>query len=316
MSLNSILNLKSYVQFIDENYGELFKVYFAYKDKSDEEDFSFKEYMCKKFALPLVEKTLDYQINQNYPIINYNSDLVRYLIKYGLIKKDNVYNKPEFIIDVASKVRFHKKMKDSVFVPKTVFDKEDAIKFLKFPIIAKPDNRHSGRGIQIFKNKFEFKDNDEKFDIFSEYKKIKEEYRILFFKAKPILLMRREPLNSKAKDGVGTTEEEMVFGYRKMHINYVPNKLEDIIKEVREKFKNVDFYALDIMQDEDGNYYIIEINSQPGLPFDSTVMLYKEVYNDFYEKKLSQKAEYDLNIFAEDLNKITVRNNNNFIIDK
>lgn len=307
---NYALRLKDYKQFIKEEYGELFKIYLAFNGKTDDDGFSYKQYMVKNFALPLVDKKLDYQINQKYPIINYNSDLTNYLLENKLILAKNVYNKPEHVKDVASKVRFHKIMDGSKFIPKTVFTKDEALK-LTFPVIAKPDNNHSGMGIQIFKNTAELQNNDDKFDLFSECKTIREEFRLIFFKEKPILFMKREPLNNKAKGGNGTTDEAMVFAYRKMMVDYVPEEFEELLKEVREKFKNVDFYALDVMEDEDGGIYIIEINSQPGLPFDSTVNMYREVYNDFYKQKLSQRGEYDLSIFAQDLDIITVQTSNN-----
>jgi glutathione synthase/RimK-type ligase-like ATP-grasp enzyme len=260
--------------------------------------------------MPLVDKKLDYQINQTYPIVNYNSDLVKYLLENKVIQLKNVYNKPQYVTDVSSKVKFHEIMMDSKFVPETVFSKEKAMN-LKFPVIAKPDNNHSGMGIQIFKNKMELEKSKDNFDVFSECKKIKEEFRLIFFKEQPILFMKREPLNKKAKEGDGTTDEAMVFTYRRMMINYVPEEFGDVLKEVRKKFENVDFYALDIMEDEEGAVYIIEINSQPGLPFDSTVMMYKAIYNDFYKTKLSQRGEYDLSIFASDLDMMTVQNSNN-----
>lgn len=315
MDPQTSMRLKGYREFVDEKFGELFKVYFAYKGKAEDEGFSFKEYMCKNFALPLVEKKLDYQINQKYPIINYNSDLIKYLIKNKIIKSDNVYNHPDYTIDVASKVKFHELMQESKFVPKTVFTKEDAMK-LKFPVIAKPDNNHSGMGIKKFKNKLELENSEDKFDVYSECKKIKEEHRMIFFKETPILFMLRQPMNKKAKGEGGSTEEAMVFDYKKMNVDYVPSELDELLKEVRAKFPKVDFYALDIMEDEDGDSYIIEINSQPGLPFDSTVKLYGAVYNDYFKNKLTQRGEYQLSVFATDLDEITTRSDNRFIKGK
>ena len=310
------MKVKDYSQYVKEEFGELFKMYFIYSPNSIECKTGFKNYVGKNFMIPITEKTLTYQLNQKYPIVNYNNDITRFLIKNKLIPLKNIYNKPDDIQDVSSKVKFHQIMKDSIYVPKTVFSKEDALEKLNFPIIAKPDNKHSGIGIQFFKLKSDLKESEDKFDVFSEYKKIDEEFRIIFFKDKPILFMQRKPLNDKAKDGKGEIDKEMVFVYHKINLGIMPNKFNNIIKEVREKFKNVDFYALDLMKDINEELFIIEINSQPGIPFDVSVNLYKMIYEDFYKKELSSETLVQLDLYANELNLMTVQDSNNhFTID-
>ena len=128
--------------------------------------------------------------------------------------------------------------------------------------------------------------------------------------------MQRKPLNDKAKDGKGKTDKEMVFAYHKINLGIMPNKFNNIIKEVREKFKNVDFYALDLIKDINEELFIIEINSQPGIPFDVSVNLYKMIYEDFYKKELSSETLVQLDLYANELNLMTVQDSNNhFTID-
>jgi len=312
---SNFVKVKGYTQFIKEEFGELFKALLVYDNTNKGTDISYKEYATENFMLPLTEKKLSYQINQKYPVINYNNDISRYLIENKLIPLENVYNKPDDVKSVSSKRNFHMTMEKSKFVPKTVFSKEDALENLSFPIIAKPDNNHSGIGIQSFKLKEELRENKDEFEVFSEKIKIDEEFRLILFKEHPLLFMKREALNKKAKEGTGGTDEAMKFGYTKVVLDYIPDEFKEILKEVRENFSKVDIYALDLMKDEDGAMYIIEINSQPGLPYDASVKLYHSIYNDFYDKEMSEDTMHRLGNFASDLDMKTIQNTNNrFII--
>jgi len=103
---------------------------------------------------------------------------------YG--NSNEVYNKLEARKKVSSKAEFYKLHADSGYIMPTVLDK-NGIKDLKFPIVAKPDNEHSGLGIQVFKSKEELDDADlSKFSSFSEKIDIKEEHRFFVWRGEMI----------------------------------------------------------------------------------------------------------------------------------
>ena len=108
------MKVKDYSQYVKEEFGELFKMYFIYSPNSIEFKTGFKNYVGKNFMIPITEKTLSYQLNQKYPIVNYNNDITRFLIKNKLIPLKNIYNKP--MIFKGLKVKFHQIMK-IIYVP-------------------------------------------------------------------------------------------------------------------------------------------------------------------------------------------------------
>ena len=126
----------------------------------------------------------DLKINPDYPVLNYQSDLVNELLDSGKIKKENIYNLPSIIKKSGSKTEFHKLVGDHANVPQTVFTKNDALK-LKLPVIAKPASKHSGLGIKVFNNKEELNSAKESdFDTYSEFVDKAAEHRS-FFRARP-----------------------------------------------------------------------------------------------------------------------------------
>jgi hypothetical protein len=60
------------------------------------------------------------------------------------------------------------------------------------------------------------------------------------------------------------------------------------------------------MENKEEHIYIIESNSQPGVPFDSTVEIYKLVFEDFYGRPVNKKTLEILNEYSKDLDKRTL----------
>jgi predicted ATP-grasp superfamily ATP-dependent carboligase len=166
--------LKSYSEFLNEKINEkendLFKVYLAIDPDSGHRWWSYKGFAADNFFIQINKDNYkDIDINTNYPILTYNSGVVETLLKENLIKKENIYNRPEFIKQSGSKAEFHKIVDGDESIPKTCHSEEEALK-IGFPLIAKPAEGHSGLGIQVFKNKEEWdKADHSKFDIYSEF---------------------------------------------------------------------------------------------------------------------------------------------------
>ena len=303
--------LKSYSEFLNEKINEkendLFKVYLAIDPDSGHRWWSYKGFAADNFFIQINKDNYkDIDINPNYPILTYNSGVVETLLKENLIKKENIYNRPEFIKQAGSKAEFHKIVDGDESIPKTCHSEEEALK-IGFPLIAKPAEGHSGLGIQVFKSKEDWdKADHSKFDIYSEFIDKKSEHRVINFKGKPFFWMERKPMNDKAKSGEGEGKEEMSFKYIKRNINTIPEKFNKLVERFCSMFNDLPYICFDIMEDQKGKLFIIESNSQPGVPYDSTVQIYRQVFTDFYGRSVDEETDKILKGLSEDLDKKTL----------
>ena len=285
------------------------KVYLALREDSGQRWWTYKGFAGDKFFTQVHENNMnDIDINPDYPVLTYHSDTVNKLIKAGKIKKENVYNHPDHISKSGSKEEFHKLVGEDENIPKTVYSKNDALEQLEFPIIAKPAEGHSGKGIQIINKPDLMEDVDEKiFDTFSEYIDKEEEHRFINFKGKPIFWMERTPLNEKAKTGKGSAKSEMEFGYAKRSLSDLPEDYRKVLERFCKIYEDLPYMCFDVMKGKNGKVYIIESNAQPGVPFDSTVEAYKHIYEDFYKKPLDKESLTKLNEYAKTMIEKTLK---------
>ena len=283
------------------DFADLHKIYLAINPDSGHRWWSYKDFAGDNFFTQLtLENYKKHKINPDFPLLTYNSKVTQKLIDEGLIKKENVYNLPEHIKQSGSKAEFHKIVEGDENIPKTVSTQKAALE-IGFPLIAKPAEGHSGLGIQVFKDKDSFdKADHSKFDVYSEYIDKAAEHRLITFKGKPFFWMERVPLNDKAKSGDGEGKERMMFKYIKKDPAKLPEKFNTLINKFGDKFKDLPYICFDIMEDKKGKLYVIESNSQPGVPFDSTVQAYRQIFKDFYgrdpepesDKELSRLSDY------------------------
>ncbi|MFY7886765.1 MAG: ATP-grasp domain-containing protein [Dolichospermum sp.] len=289
--------IKLFEQFIaeKEDNSDLHKIYLAINPDSGHRWWSYKDFAGDNFFIQVtLDNYKDIDINPDYPILTYNSGVTQKLLDEGLIKKQNVYNLPEHIKKSGSKAEFHKLVDGDENIPKTVDNPKDALK-IGFPLIGKPAEGHSGLGIQIFKDQKAWDDADHsKLDVYSEYIDKAAEHRLITFKGKPFFWMQREPMNDKAKSGDGKGDEQMMFKYIKKDVTKIPQKFNDLVEKFGKIFSDLPYICFDIMEDKSGKLYIIESNSQPGVPFDSTVQAYRQLFNDFYGRDVNPAANTEL----------------------
>jgi hypothetical protein len=238
-------------------------------------------------------------IDPNIPIFNYgNKPELQELIDNGIVRKENIYNLPENLINANSKVDFHNKTKELPFVPKTVFTKEEA-KNIKFPIIAKPSGGSKGEGIEVFKTKEDLEKSESKFDLFSEKFDLKREFRIISIKGEIVFAAERIPENDKANslrenqhqnkdifDREGTLSERSSYKWVKIDFGTdLPEKkaFADICKSINDAL-SLEFLGVDIGLDSDGKLWCIEANTCPGLNKDQIVLIYIALFKDFYKR--------------------------------
>ena len=243
------------------------EVFLTYKTDKDIDDDSIK-------------------VDTNLPIIYYGGtrDSALAFLKKHKIKKENLYNKPEFIQLSGNKKKFHKLFENAYFIPKTVFSKEDAVNHLTFPIIAKPATGHSGVGIQKFDDRKDLLKSKDEFDTFSEFVDFKKEFRLLFFKDKCINIDERVT-NLKTKRDIRSKkkDETLDFVYVKQDMAKVPflGEIKKIAKIVRAKIP-IDVFSLDIVINENNKIFVLETNAATGIGAGKLLKFYIEVYEDFF----------------------------------
>lgn len=303
---------KNYFDFLTENINNhgksLKKIYLATKKSSGQRWLSYKGFAGNKFFVQITEDNINsLDINPNYPVLNYHGDITRELIDKNMIKEENIYNHPKHISMSGSKEEFHKLTNGDENVPMTVYNIKDAINKLKFPVIAKPSNGHSGLGIKIFETADELKNSKNKYDTFSEYIDKSEEHRFFMFNGEPIFWMERTPLNEKAKIGKGDSSEAMEFGYKRKKVDGIPSDINSLLSKFSKIYKKLPYICFDLMRDKEGKLYIIEPNSQPGVPFDSTVKIYEKIYEDFYKTPIDKDSQLILDKYANQMIDLTIK---------
>jgi hypothetical protein len=292
----------------DKDGKDLQKIYLAIDPKSGHRWWSYKGFAADNYFIQVtLDNYKDIKINPEYPVLTYNSKVVDKLLSEGLIKSENVYNHPDYIKNSGSKAEFHKLVEGDENIPKTTSKKDEAVKEIGFPMIAKPAEGHSGLGIQIFKKQEDFdKADHSKLDVYSEYIDKKAEHRLITFKGECFYWMERQPMNDKAKTGDGEGKEQMMFKYIKHDPNKIGDQYRALVAKFGDIFKDLPYICFDVMEDKNGKLYVIESNSQPGVPFDSTVAIYRVLFRDFYGRDVDAQTDKSLKEFSAYLDKKTV----------
>ena len=232
------------------------------------------------------------------PVINFCNIHTQRLLDAGT-PKELIYNPEEKKMEIASKVKWHKTHAGSKYVPKTVLDANE-IDQLKFPIIAKPENRYSGQGIQKFDTLEAAKEADlSKFEVFSEKIDIAEEHRIMMWRGEPQMWVHRIPADDKTKNMDKSTDEKLKFNYVLKKVEDIPQEWQIVFNEFAEVHKDLDIYSVDLMIDTDGKPWVVEMSSEFAPLYGVMAFFYKKVYQDYYGKKLNPADEAQINMYQE-----------------
>ena len=253
----------------------------------------------------------DLEVDPKLPLIYYGGNSkegLDFLKRYN-VSEDVMYNLPEAMKVSGNKSDFYKMFEDSDFIPKAVYKKEDA-KDLEFPIIAKPDDGHSGLGIEIFDTYEDLEKSKGKFENYSEAKDLDREFRVLLMNNDPVLVHERVSLNeNEIKDKEADEQTEFTYVDQDMSKLDFMDKVNDICKKVREKLK-LGLWSIDLMIDKSGDCWVAEINSASGMAADKMARVYVKVYEDFYGEKLPQEFKTHLNEeYIKPIYKINLKEN-------
>lgn len=238
----------------------------------------------------------DLEVNSKLPLIYYGGNSkegLDFLEKYN-ISEDDMYNLPEAMKISGNKTDFYKMFGDSDFIPKAVYKKEDA-KDLEFPVIAKPDDGHSGMGIEIFDTYEDLEKSKGEFQNYSEAKDLDTEFRILLVNDNVVLVHERvSATENEIKDKKSGEKTEFTYVDQDMSKLDFMDKITDICKTVREKLK-LGLWSIDLMVDKSGECWVAEINSASGMAADKMARVYVAIYEDFYKEELPREFKTYLN---------------------
>ena len=276
--------IKDFQTFLNERSGGLHKVLMCVSTEITDFKYVTDKSTHTSNYMTLFTKG-DEPHKSQLPVINFCNIHTKRLLDAGT-PKELIYNPKEKKMEIASKVKWHKTHKDSKVVPKTVTDAED-LDQLKFPIIAKPDNRYSGMGIVKFDTLEAAKKEDlEDFEVFSEKIDIAEEHRIMMWRGEPVMWVQRVHGNKETKEMTKKKEDKLHFKYVLKNIDKMPETWNEVFQEMNEAHEGLDIYSIDLMIDTDGKPWVVEMSSEFAPLYGVMALLYKKVYQDYYGKKL------------------------------
>ena len=312
------LNTKilSFDQFVNEAFvrSEFQKVMITRRAEIDDSFITGHEYSTKDYWVILTKDDKPEDAPTDLPVLNYDKETLKKFMKAGVINEKQIYNNIQAREKVSSKAEFYKAHLDSGYIIPTVLDAKD-IKELKFPIVAKPDNNHSGLGIQVFDKPEDLENADlSKFSSFSEKINIKEEHRFFIWRSEVIQWTERKPMDEETKD-ISKKEKDKETNFSYILRNETPDP--DFLKCIAyfgDYHSDLDFYAVDIAKDENDKLYVFEINSEPGTLFGVLTLVYARIYTDYYGHQMSKETLKLLKDFREKDIKQNTKQNPNWIV--
>ena len=240
----------------------------------------------------------DQPMEADMPVINFCNIHTQSLLDAGT-PKELIYNPKEEKMKIASKVEWHAIHDKSKHVPKTVLDAKE-LNQLKFPIIAKPENRYSGQGIMKFDTIEDAKEaNLTDFQTFSEKIDIAEEHRIMMWRGEPLMWVHRQPADDATKNMDKAKDDKLKFNYVLKNIEEIPEEWDSVFEEFSAKHKNLDIYSVDLMVDTDGKPWVVEMSSEFAPLYGVMAFYYKCVYQDYYNKKLHSSDEAQIDMYQK-----------------
>ena len=283
--------------FLNEGYGGLHKIHMCVSKTITDFKYVTDKSCYAKNYYELFSKGDD-AFKATMPVINFCNLHTQRLLDAGT-PKELIYNPKEKKMEIASKVKWHETHKDSEFVPKTVSDAKDLDK-LKFPIIAKPDNRFSGQGIIKIDSLEDAKDMDlSDFEVFSEKIDIDEEHRIMMWRGEPVMWVQRVHGNKETKEMTKKKEDKLFFKYVLKDLSKMPKEWNEPFQEMNKAHEGLDIYSIDLMVDTDGKPWVVEMSSEFAPLYGVMAFIYKKVYQDYYGKKLHSADDAQIDMYQK-----------------
>lgn len=156
-----------------------------------------------------------------------------------------------------------------------------------YPIVGRPDRHMKGRGYWYCENIADVRKavrgtrRKRAATHFMEYIKAEHEYRVHIFKGKSIRISEKSFFNIWPARANFLNDEEGKRTYNTIKPTGRVGKVRQAAKDAVEAL-GLDFGAVDILVDYEGNPYVLEVNAAPGLG-GSTPALYAKVFKEWHE---------------------------------
>ena len=312
-------SLLTFEQFINEAIvkDDFKKVCITRRKILDDSFITGPAYKSKEYWNVITRDMESIEKFDDMPVLNYDRGTLEKFLENGMIKPYQVYNTIEARETIVSKAKFYKEHADSGYIVPTATDKNDVGK-LKFPIVAKPDNEHSGLGITVFKDVDEFENADlSKFSSFSEKIDIAEEHRYFMWRDEIIQWCERVPMDDETADiAKKDPEQETNFSYILKDVKDIKDSHIKAIRYFSDAHQDLDFYAIDLAEDAKENVYVFEMNSEPGTLFGVLTIVYQKIYEDYYESPMDPSTIDLLKQYKEADSKQNTKQNPNWKVQK
>jgi hypothetical protein len=164
---------------------------------------------------------------------------------------------------------------NGIRVPK-IFDKKTKILKKDYPILARRNYHSRGKDIVFIENEKDLNKNIDSLDCdyFVKYIEKRKEYRVHILGDYKSIVNVKIPKKDEEQDDIIWSHDK---GW--IHIEYLGEFREKLIKIAKDVLKvlKYDFGAVDIILGENGYFYVLEINSAPGLE-DRKLQIYAEYF--------------------------------------
>lgn len=209
-----------------------------------------------------------------------SSNIRRGIVLHGDM---NYFNHPDNVAVAGNKLETFKALSGYVPLPDWTEERVEALKWLGegFNVVARTVlTGHSGIGIQI--HIAGEHDGVCEAPLYTKYIKKKDEYRLHVFRDKVFFVQRKARKKDVPDDKVNWQIRNHGNGFIFAHEGVdVPEKAKlDAITAVKQL--GLDFGAVDVVHGTDGEFYILEVNTAPGMDTGSTTLMkYVEQFKPF-----------------------------------
>ncbi len=237
------------------------------------------------------------ELNINYEILHRHQNLVRIRLKqkyYYFVNYSTPFNSKSVTEIFKDKEYTYELLKNAVRIPKTIgflspFCAEKYQKYLDYktieaiekrilkefelPVIIKRNRGATGKNVFLcekqeeiagyIKRIFDIKNKDYDYvALAQDYIKIDREYRAIFFKQKLILLYEKDKSNAQYTGNLSPLHWK---GAKARHItnSNIISSIENFVQPIFQELP-VNYAGFDIAIDNNGAYWLIEINSAPN----------------------------------------------------
>lgn len=196
---------------------------------------------------------------------------------------DEIINFPDCVRIAGNKLKTFKALSGYVTIPDWTEERGEAVEWLikGFDVVARTVlTGHSGAGIEIHKSNERAERILTLAPLYTKYIKKKDEYRLHVFRDNVFFVQRKARKKDVPDDQVNWQIRNHGNGFIFAHEGVdVPEKAKrDAIMAVKQL--GLDFGAVDVVHGTDGKFYILEVNTAPGLE-GTTLQKYVEVFKEF-----------------------------------